>query len=333
MTSWLVDHWFDIFVPLLAFITVAALGLWAKWTVHKFLEKQQQKWVGNIFVIEAIGHSFPQWIILLGAYAAIQFSILTPAVKRLTGESLASIFALSLIWSAFSLSEKLIRFYLGRTKAMQSLISVALCLARIIITVTGIMVILDIWGAHTLPIIIVLIAALFIIGFAFRNTFDNLLAGFDIIYGEHIKVGHLIKLESGEVGHITQISWMRTTIRISEDNLVIIPNHKLMANSIVNYGADSTVNTAKDSQSDLATVEMTRLIETLSDREREVLKLVSLGSTNREIAEQLIISEHTVKSHIHSILSKLNIHNRQQAAVFAEREGLLAMTDAVKTDS
>ena len=216
---------------------------------------------------------------------------------------------------------------------MQSLISVALSIARIIIIVTGILVILEIWGAPTLPIILVLIAGLFIVGFAFRNTFDNLLAGFEIVYGEHIKVGHLIKLGSGETGHVTQISWTRTTIKTSEGNLVIIPNHKLMANSIINYGAVAAISTANDVQRDLASVEPSRPIDTLSDREREVLSLIGNGATNREIAEKLIISEHTVKSHLRSILNKLNIRNRQQAAVYAEREGLIVGTDVLKTDS
>jgi DNA-binding NarL/FixJ family response regulator len=58
-----------------------------------------------------------------------------------------------------------------------------------------------------------------------------------------------------------------------------------------------------------------------------VLALIGTGATNREIAEKLIISEHTVKSHLRSILNKLDIRNRQQAAAYAEREGLVAAPD------
>jgi DNA-binding NarL/FixJ family response regulator len=55
----------------------------------------------------------------------------------------------------------------------------------------------------------------------------------------------------------------------------------------------------------------------LSQREQRVLEYISEGKTNREIAEQLYISEHTVKSYLTSILSKLNLKNRQQVAVYA----------------
>jgi DNA-binding NarL/FixJ family response regulator len=63
--------------------------------------------------------------------------------------------------------------------------------------------------------------------------------------------------------------------------------------------------------------------EELTPREMDVLKLVVRGATNREIADDLNITENTVKKHLQSILSKLHLQNRIQAAVYAVREGLL----------
>lgn len=54
----------------------------------------------------------------------------------------------------------------------------------------------------------------------------------------------------------------------------------------------------------------------LTTREREVLRLIAAGASNREIAETLYISERTVKNHISSILSQLNLRDRTQAAMF-----------------
>ncbi len=60
----------------------------------------------------------------------------------------------------------------------------------------------------------------------------------------------------------------------------------------------------------------------LSDREREVLGLVAKGLTNREIGERLFVSEHTVRNHVASILNKLGLSRRVQAATYAVREGI-----------
>ncbi len=61
----------------------------------------------------------------------------------------------------------------------------------------------------------------------------------------------------------------------------------------------------------------------LSEREQEVLRLIAEGISNTEIAERLVISENTVKSHVSNILSKLHLADRTQAAVYAWREGLV----------
>ncbi|HEY9629184.1 MAG TPA: response regulator transcription factor [Coleofasciculaceae cyanobacterium] len=58
-------------------------------------------------------------------------------------------------------------------------------------------------------------------------------------------------------------------------------------------------------------------IAALTLREREVLRQIVLGASNREIAEALYISERTVKNHVTSILSRLNLRDRTQAALFA----------------
>ncbi|MFO8011302.1 MAG: response regulator transcription factor [Dehalococcoidia bacterium] len=64
----------------------------------------------------------------------------------------------------------------------------------------------------------------------------------------------------------------------------------------------------------------------LSKRELEVLHLVASGTTNKEVAEALFISENTVKGHLSRILEKMNVRNRQQAVVMAMEKGIIKKT-------
>ena len=66
---------------------------------------------------------------------------------------------------------------------------------------------------------------------------------------------------------------------------------------------------------------------TLTEREQEVLRRIADGMSNAEIADTLVISEKTVKSHVSNILNKLHLSDRTQAAVFAWREGIVRKDD------
>jgi len=67
------------------------------------------------------------------------------------------------------------------------------------------------------------------------------------------------------------------------------------------------------------------LVGTLSDREREVLRLVADGLSNAEIGGRLFLSVGTVKDHVSAVLGKLNVENRVQASLLAQRAGLLGI--------
>jgi DNA-binding NarL/FixJ family response regulator len=65
-----------------------------------------------------------------------------------------------------------------------------------------------------------------------------------------------------------------------------------------------------------------RTVSSLTDREREVLTLVAQGLSNQQIADSLVISERTARTHVSNILGKLGVASRTQAALLAIREGI-----------
>ncbi len=73
-------------------------------------------------------------------------------------------------------------------------------------------------------------------------------------------------------------------------------------------------------------------VDPLTERELAVLRLIAQGKSNREIAEQLVITEMTVRTHVSNILSKLHLASRTQAALYALKEGLASLEDVPAID-
>ena len=65
------------------------------------------------------------------------------------------------------------------------------------------------------------------------------------------------------------------------------------------------------------------LVEALSDREIEILRLITTGASNREISEALFLAEGTIKNHFTNVLGKLGVRDRTQAALRAREMGLV----------
>lgn len=73
-----------------------------------------------------------------------------------------------------------------------------------------------------------------------------------------------------------------------------------------------------------APAEVSPLLASLTEREREVLLMVARGRSNPEIADELVISPHTAKTHVNRIMTKVNAHDRAQLVILAYESGLLA---------
>jgi len=83
-----------------------------------------------------------------------------------------------------------------------------------------------------------------------------------------------------------------------------------------------SINTAPSISTAPSYIDPTASIEQLTEREREILKLVARGASNRQIAENLYLTEGTVKNHMSNILGKLGVRDRTQAVLKAKELGL-----------
>jgi small-conductance mechanosensitive channel len=243
--DWLRVNWLDIAIPVFVFLGVFFVSLWLRRVAYGALErwlKERKSEIAQI-VIPITKGPFLHWLLILGAYIALRVSVLEPQWQALGGRILASIFIAYLGWILIRLSREFIKFYLNKTKASQRVITVTTTVTQVTIIVVGILILLELWWAPVTPILIVMIAAIVVAILAFRDTFPELASSFQLTQQKQIKTGDLIRLESGEEGHVEEITWRNTQIRTLDGNIIIIPNTKLMQTTIINYGKQPKVAT------------------------------------------------------------------------------------------
>jgi NarL family two-component system response regulator LiaR len=121
-------------------------------------------------------------------------------------------------------------------------------------------------------------------------------------------------IQAGAQGYLLKDSSAQTLIQAIRDEHRGEPSmHPIIAHKLIRE---------RQRSSDLPPTE-----QPLTEREVEVLKLVARGLSNQEIADDLVVSERTVRTHVSNILDKLHLANRTQAALYALREGLASLDE------
>jgi len=103
------------------------------------------------------------------------------------------------------------------------------------IYVIGFLIVLNYLGISITPIITALGVGGLAVALALRDTLANLFSGIHIMVEKAIKIGDFVKLESGLEGTIEDVTWRTTRIRTPQNNIIIIPNEKLVQAIVTNY--------------------------------------------------------------------------------------------------
>lgn len=132
------------------------------------------------------------------------------------------------------------------------------------------------------------------------------------------KSGHVYYLAKGYLIAARYHQAKGKTLQIQED----LQNAEKIAETIHNRFLDEAISQAKKELEEKAITQQS-LIEPLSERELEVLKLICVGKSNQEIADELVIAIDTVKRHVNNIYGKMGVKRRSQAILDAYRLNLV----------
>jgi len=206
-------------------IILSRISQWAERTVNK---------VDDI-LIEYISSPLLFWSSILGVYVAVHFLSLSYNMLYIIKKFILITGIFSVTFVAANIISKIIHSYSAKIEAAVPVTGLTQNISRIIIFGLGILIIFNTLGISITPILATLGVGGLAIALALQDTLSNIFAGFYIIISKQIKIGDYVKLESGQEGHVTDITLRSTKIRMLPNNVVLIPNEKLIKTIVTNY--------------------------------------------------------------------------------------------------
>ncbi|HYH01477.1 MAG TPA: mechanosensitive ion channel family protein [Bacillota bacterium] len=277
------------------------------------------KWGGDEVIIQALRGSVVFGFIIAGIYGAT-FSIPIPVAALNVIHKILQIILIFIVTMIGSrIAGGLLDIYMNHEAGFLPSASILTNLVKILVYGIGILITLQSLGISITPILTALGVGGLAVALALQDTLSNLFSGLQIIASRDIKPGDYIKLNTGEEGHVADISWRNTSIRALPNNLVVVPNAKLAGAIITNYQRPQkelsfSVDIIVGYQSDLEHVEQVTL-----EVAKEILQNVEGGVRNfepmvrfksldaagitfavglraREFADQFLIRHHLIKA-------------------------------------
>jgi len=201
--------------------------------LHGWAEKTSSK--VDVVLRESLGGPIMIWSLILGIYLATESLDLPQRSTQLIERALLILTILSLTMMASRLAGNLIRFYDSRLQGAKPVTTLTQNLAQLFIVLLGALLLLHQFGVSVIPILTAFGVGGLAVALALQDTLSNLFAGLYVSVAGQVRLGDYIKLNTGEEGYVTDVSWRSTAIRALGNNLIIIPNAKLAQAVVTNY--------------------------------------------------------------------------------------------------
>lgn len=237
---------YELLPSLVAIICGLAVGIiFEKVVISKF-KQFKNPWFHEERLLRVLRGKMMYLFIIAGLYGASLNLLTNPVYLQLSTKILvvAAIFILTIMTSQATVG--LIDLYTHKQieAGLLPSLSIFTNLARILVLAIGILVALQSLGIAIAPILTALGVGGLAAALALQDTLSNLFSGLQLIASGQFRPGNYIRLNSGEEGTITDITWRSTTIQTRQNNLVIVPNGVLARAIITNFhqpSADLTI--------------------------------------------------------------------------------------------
>jgi small-conductance mechanosensitive channel len=233
------EHWVKWAAPLTILAVTLAVGYAAKRATVGALQRWSKRTTSPApaAILHSLEGTFMLWVLILGTALAMDAANLTGDVwwhRWLSGGMLVLSIG-SATWVGMRLAGNLIKLYGHGVAEVLPVTTLTQTLVQIAIAILGVIVLLNYFGRSITPILTALGVGGLAVALALQDTLGNLFAGFYIAVAGQIRVGDYIRLNTGEEGYVTDITWRTTAIRALANNMIMIPNSKLAQAIVTNF--------------------------------------------------------------------------------------------------
>jgi small-conductance mechanosensitive channel len=243
---------------------------------------ERTKWEGDEIIIASLRRITSFWFFIGGVYGAVLSIPLNPTLLNLVQKALLVVVIFSVTVVLARLAVGFINLYAKRAEGVLPSTTIFINLTKLLIFLIGALIILQSLGISITPILTALGVGGLAVALALQDTLSNLFAGLHIIASRQVKTGDYIRLDTGEEGYVTDITWRNTTIKALPNNMIVVPNSRLASAIITNYYQPEREMTVRidvgvSYDSDLAKVEKVTM-----EVAREVIREIPGGVTKFE---------------------------------------------------
>ena len=237
LVDFISQHWRALLTPAVVLLVTLAVG----WFTERLLFRTLRKWAASTatrfddLLIAVIQGPFMLWVLILGLHLAAQSSELPVRAAAFVGETLLVLWIISLTVAASRLAGALIRHYGGALNGALPVTTITQSISSLVVVTVGLLILLNTLGISITPILTALGVGGLAVALALQDTLSNLFAGFYVSLAGQVRAGDYVKLDTGQEGYVTDITWRSTTLRALSNNLIVVPNAKLAGAILTNY--------------------------------------------------------------------------------------------------
>lgn len=234
-----IEHWIEWAAPMTILAVTLAAGYAAKRATVGALERWSKRTTSPApaAILRSLEGTFMLWVLILGTALAMDAANLTGDVwwHRWLSTGMLVLTVASATWVGMRLAGNLIKLYGHGVAEVLPVTTLTQTLVQIAIASLGVIVLLNYFGRSITPILTALGVGGLAVALALQDTLGNLFAGFYIAVAGQIRIGDYIRLNTGEEGYVTDITWRTTAIRALANNMIMIPNSKLAQAIVTNF--------------------------------------------------------------------------------------------------